>query len=312
MRLATFNVQNLRLRGQGSGARFDGAVDRNDSAGALPADQGLDDADRQLTARVIAECNADIVALQEVFDQRTLDAFDARYLTPLGASYPYRLCLEGNDGRSQDVAVVSRYPIDFFETAAHVTFGDLAIEPPNGFASDQRLFRRDCLSVQICGLWCFVCHLKSDGDSAGRSGALRYAEALGIRRLIERRFQHPSRAKWVILGDVNVQDQGRDGDAVDHSIDPLFGGFSFDLIDQLKDPNGRWTHYHSASDHRSCPDRILLSPLLAALNPNAFPHIMRQGMARRAGGAEPRYPECGAFRPRASDHALVWADIATG
>ena len=85
MRIATFNVQNMRLRRPDGQPRLDGARDGDmpeDSTGAAAA---LDPIDRALTARVLAEADADAVALQEVFDQRTLDYFHDAVLLPVGA-----------------------------------------------------------------------------------------------------------------------------------------------------------------------------------------------------------------------------------
>ncbi|MBR9843261.1 MAG: endonuclease/exonuclease/phosphatase family protein, partial [Rhodobacteraceae bacterium] len=105
MRLVSFNVQNMRLRG----SHLDGARDRDMPEDLGPAAPLLDDYDRKLTAKVLAEANADVIALQEVFDQKTLDHFHDAYLLPTGtAPYPHRICLPGNDGRGLDVALLSR------------------------------------------------------------------------------------------------------------------------------------------------------------------------------------------------------------
>jgi hypothetical protein len=62
-----------------------------------------------MTAKVIAYAQADIVAMQEVFDAQTLDFFYEHFLLPAGSlSYPSRICLPGNDGRGLDVAVLSK------------------------------------------------------------------------------------------------------------------------------------------------------------------------------------------------------------
>jgi exonuclease III len=86
MRIATFNVQNLRLRHPGGEDRLDGARD-----GDAAEDAALDPVDRRLTAAVIRDMRADVVALQEVFDSETLDHFHDRVLVPGGvAPYPHR------------------------------------------------------------------------------------------------------------------------------------------------------------------------------------------------------------------------------
>ena len=111
MRLATFNVQNMRLREVAGTPHLQGAQDR-DEAEAAP-DSALDDIDRRLTAAVLAAIDADVVALQEVFDRDTLDFFHDRVLMRTGcAPYPHRVCLPGNDGQGLNVALLSRRPPD--------------------------------------------------------------------------------------------------------------------------------------------------------------------------------------------------------
>ena len=80
MRIATFNVQNLRLSGSPAGARLSGAQDRDDSGASMADDRALDPIDRLLTAAILKRADADVVALQEVFDQETLDHFHDHYL----------------------------------------------------------------------------------------------------------------------------------------------------------------------------------------------------------------------------------------
>ena len=82
MRLATFNVQNLRLR-QRQGTVLDGAMDQDFDDQPRSVEQDI--ADRHMTAKVIAEAKADIVALQEVFDAETLEFFYTHFLLPAGS-----------------------------------------------------------------------------------------------------------------------------------------------------------------------------------------------------------------------------------
>ena len=89
MRVLTFNVQNLRLRNPQGRDRLDGARDGTD--GTDPQARALDFADRRLTAQVLARADADICALQEVFDRETLDYFHDRLLVATGvAPWPWR------------------------------------------------------------------------------------------------------------------------------------------------------------------------------------------------------------------------------
>ena len=100
MRIATFNLQNLRLRERKGQLVLDGALDNDFDDRPRSVEQDV--ADRELTAKVIADAQADIVALQEVFDAETLEFFSEHFLLPAGApDYPPRICLPGNRWQSQ-------------------------------------------------------------------------------------------------------------------------------------------------------------------------------------------------------------------
>jgi hypothetical protein len=103
MRIASLNLQNLRLLRDGGRAHLHGARDRDE-----PAMPEHDEPDRRLTAGLLAATGADVLALQEVFDAESLDFFHDHYLAPVAGPYRNRLCLPGNDGRGLDVAVMAR------------------------------------------------------------------------------------------------------------------------------------------------------------------------------------------------------------
>jgi len=303
MRLATFNVQNLRLRRTGGVARLDGARDRDATA---PDDPALDRIDRRLTAEVIRSIDADVLALQEVFDQDTLDHFHDAVLRPTGAApYPHRVCLPGNDGHGLDVALMSRRAPDALRSHAATTAADLGLADPPPEVARGPLFRRDCLAVRFGALSIYVCHFKAPWPDRERARAIRRAEAEGVRRIVETDHPDPAAADWIVLGDLNQADP-RAGDA----LAPLRGGFAVDLMARL--PAGAdWTYRDAAADLQGRPDAILLSPALAARFPEALPRIFRAGTdpaaAARAG---PRFHAVGAPRPHASDHAAVYVDLA--
>ena len=130
---------------------MDGARDYD-----LPEDLGrkataLDPIDRRLTAAVLREADADLVCLQEVFDQATLDYFHDAVLVPSGAKpYPHRTCLHGNDGRGLNVAAMSKLPFENFIGHAAETPHSLNIDPIPSVGNHDRIFRRDCLRGDVC------------------------------------------------------------------------------------------------------------------------------------------------------------------
>jgi endonuclease/exonuclease/phosphatase family metal-dependent hydrolase len=286
---------------------LDGARDDDIEIDLAPAASTLDKADRRLTARLIAEADADVVALQEVFDQETLDHFHDQYLLTEGVRpYPRRICLPGNDGRGLDVALMSRVPVERAESHTALMPADLGLDDVPGHP-DQPIFRRDCLEVEIADLTLFVCHFKAPHPDAEAAWPVRRLEALAVRRLIERRFPAPERGLWVILGDLNEPDAAS---ARETAIAPLLGDFSCDLFKRLE-ASERWSYYEPMSARYSQPDAFLASPALAAVFPDARPKILRAGLgtevARYTGR---RLSGVGRHRPHASDHAAVVVELA--
>lgn len=301
MRLASFNVQNMRLRAD----HLDGARDRDMPQDLGPAAPLLDDYDRALTAAVIGETGADIIALQEVFDQPTLDHFHDTCLRDAGiAPYPYRICLPGNDGRGLDVALLSRVAPQAIQSHAHLTPAHLGLDAPEGLSPETPLFRRDCLEITFPALTLFICHFKAPYPDAAATWPVRHLEACAVRALIQRRFETPATENWLILGDLN-QPRHEDPPATA----PLTSGFAVDLVARL--PAGsRWSYHDTMDDFYARPDAILASPALAQRFPKARPELIRSGLAyeaRRYHG--PRLDTVGTHRPHASDHAALVLDL---
>lgn len=291
MRIASFNVQNMRLR-PGPPPVLSGARD-----GDAPGPRGTPDtdaADRRLTAQVIALTGADVIALQEVFDQATLDHFHDHWLRPLGgAPYPWRICRPGNDGRGLNVALMARVAPVRVRSHAALSPRDLGIG-----GQGTPVFRRDCLEVDLPGLTLFVCHFKAPWPDPARAWALRRAEALALRALIAARWPDPAAARWLVLGDLN--EPACPGPA---AIAPLTeGGFAVDL--------GRAAGWSFGDGRlRGRPDRMLASPALARANPRAHVRVLRAGISRATPDPVPRLRGVGWQRPHASDHAALVVDL---
>ncbi len=306
MRLATFNLQNLRLRHRQGRHVLDGAVDQDFDD--WPRSINHDIADRLLTAKVITEAQADIVALQEVFDAESLDFFHDQFLRQAGSPpYPARICPPGNDGRGLDVAVLSNRQPARIKSHAHLTGADLRLTDLPAYLRDHRLFRRDCLELEFETFTLFVCHFKAPYPDTDKAQTVREAEARAVRRIVENRFPKPESERWMIVGDFNEPNLG-DQNAIS-ALAPLKQGFSEDLLDRLARGTD-WTFEAPDTHLRSRPDRIFLSPRLARGYPDVVPQIVRTGMTRYlsdpgsfASGDEQRN------QSHASDHALVYADF---
>lgn len=304
MRIATFNMQNLRLRTREGRQVLDGATDQ-DMLG-IENSLALDLADRKQTARVITEAGADIVGLQEVFDPAALDFFHDEFLLRDGLPYPFRYCLPGNDGRGLNVGALSRRRPAKVVSHAVLTGADLGLWDLPSHLRDHRIFRRDCLELDFEAVSVFICHLKAPYPDAEKAHAIREAEARAVRKIIETRSSRPEQERWIILGDFNEPAKGQEPWA--SALAPLGNGFAVDLFDRLT-PAASWTYEMPDSHLRSCPDRILLSPRLAREHPDARPHIIRSGLSAPTESLTlSRQPEA-ASRPHASDHALVYVDL---
>lgn len=300
MRVATFNLQNLRLRSRDGRLVLDGAADQD--MPAVGRSLALDIADRRQTAQVIKAAGADVVALQEVFDLAALDHFHDSFLLPAGSpAYPHRYCRPGNDGRGLNVAALCRVrPVDIVSHAA-LTGNDLGLSDLPSDLRDHRLFRRDCLQLDFETVSLFICHFKAPYPDAAKAHTVRQAEARAVRRIVESRFERPDQERWVILGDFN--EPARPGGAAASALAPFRDAFAVDLLDRLA-PGADWTYEVPGTHLLSRPDRIFVSPRLAREFPQARPRIIRSGMHGISPG-----PDGQEFRPHASDHALVYADF---
>ena len=184
------------------------------------------------------------------------------------------------------------------------------------------IFRRDCLEVDVetggTPLTLYICHFKSMqalspcGDARGETAPIRFAEANAVRRIIERRFGgHAAGANWMICGDLNDYYEIDGIPDAKTSLAPLLAdNFAVNVMER-RPAEDRWTHYHPGSDQHAQLDYILLSPRLAAANPDAVPEIIRKGQPYRVPRLEneQRYPRIGWERPKASDHCPVVIQI---
>src|SRR5690606_37082 len=186
------------------------------------------DDNRQLTALAIAATHADILCLQEVDNAAALRAFEYGYLFKMiGSGYRETYTSSGNDSRGIDVAIMMRnetrdgQPIELVRVTshAHITFEEFGLYSaalaPLNIGPNERIFRRDCLEVdlKIGGrpLTLYLVHFKSMGPPRnglnGRDASMpiRLAEAAAVRRIIETRFGAARTAgkRWMICGDFN-------------------------------------------------------------------------------------------------------------
>ncbi|WP_331371428.1 endonuclease/exonuclease/phosphatase family protein [Sinorhizobium chiapasense] len=332
LRLATFNIENLMSRFDFSGFRNQLKQDRVLRLFDVRSEaeyQRLEEArtiahtddTRQMSALAIADCDADILCLQEADNMAALQAFEYGYLFRMvGNGYRQKYLIEGNDSRGIDVAVLMREetrdgrPIECLDVKSHagLTYADLDLfndELAQTNRPGDRIFKRDCLEVdlRIGGrpLTLYVVHFKSMGPARegldGRQATmpLRIAEAKAVRHIIESRFGRGRTADkmFAICGDMNdyqekveIRGDRRNGYEFVPSEEAASALDIFTLDGFVENPMlrrpvlDRWTLFHSRGPeerHLCQLDYIWLSPALASRNAGRVPEIIRAGQPFR-------------------------------
>lgn len=314
----------------------------------------LEDDKRQMTALAIAEANADLWMLQEVDSLASLQAFFANYVHRIADHrYGHFNLSTGNDRRGIDIAFAARRDLIAPESVTVIshkdlTFGEVDVHDADlarlGIGPHDKIFARDCLAVELSwrdrSLTLFGCHLKSmnNGRDDGRAATLplRRAESRAVTRIIKDHFGPDWRAhNWIVLGDLNGYRHGIGplGEIIDEGpsgIEGLTDHFAVDVMAGLP-AHERWTHFrrfwsedrqHLVETHMPL-DHILISPALAAANPEPKVDVIRRGQPYRVpldprapdrsisrlSAANDRYPRVGWDRPKASDHCPLVAEI---
>jgi endonuclease/exonuclease/phosphatase family metal-dependent hydrolase len=181
--IGTFNVFNLF-------DEYDDPYHADEGTAAKPKEQ------LEKLAETIRTVNADVLALQEVESRGYLERFVAAYLGDLG--YRHVVCIESNDRRGIDCAVLSRLPVGPVTSYRHLRF-------PGGAGEEMR-FRRDLLQVRIEPAACraftvFVVHLKSKRGGADATEKYRLGEARQARKILDGCLERDKDALFLICGD---------------------------------------------------------------------------------------------------------------
>jgi len=251
----------------------------------------------QMTARVIHDIGADILAVVEAEDRTTLTRFNTQMLRAAGAQYSQIMLIDGNDERGIDVGLMTRPGHVIESIVSHV----------DDLAGADRIFSRDCPEFRVrVGddvVLVLVNHLKSKGFGApAESNARRKAQAQRIREIYEERRAEGNEF-IVIVGDMN---DTPDSDP----LSPLLGDGS-DLKDITEHPkfesDGRPGTYKNGTASNKI-DYLLLSPALFKKVTGG--KIFRKGVwGGKHGTVFPHYDEMTLEIHAASDHAAIYADI---
>ena len=262
------------------------------------------DQDKQFTAQLIREINADVVALQEIESLEVVELFVRKQL---GGMYPYCVSISAHDVRQIYSAIISKYPIGCIRTNRHEiskTGGRNGHHVP--------LFPRDCLEVEIVipnprnphkkhSLWLFNNHFTSMSRGRLDTYERRQEQADFVAHRIEELYKPTEyRDNFIVLGDLNDKNDEQT------SLHSLLQHEGLENVVERLPKGQQWTHYYAQENTYQQLDYILVSKPLMEINPDVKPKIWRQGLPRRAKlFTGSRYSGIGEHTPKASDHAAV-------
>lgn len=275
------------------------AAGRGDWLGWLELKPGpVNEIGTQMTARVIKDVAADILAVSEADHRPSLKRFNQQ-LMPLVGGVPYEriMLIDGNDDRGIDVGLMTRQSIEIEKMRSHVD-DRTAIGP---------IYSRDAPEFHLRlpsgdRLVVIPNHFKSKGGATAVSNALRLAQATRTRAIYEE-LRAAGQTLVAIVGDLN--------DTPDSApLAPLLQQGStlkdISLHPNFK-PDGRVGTFGNGNRGDKI-DYILLSPALFARVQRA--EYFRKGVwGGKNGDLWPIYPEMERAIHAASDHAAVWVDL---
>jgi endonuclease/exonuclease/phosphatase family metal-dependent hydrolase len=277
---------------------------RDDWIGWLElAVEPVDEIATRMTARVVADLGADVLAVIEAENRPSLLRFDEDLLA---SRYAHCMLIDGNDTRGIDVGLFASSQVDIIAMRSNV-------DTPDPVTGDH-LFSRDCAQYQLrmpsgATVWVLVNHFKS--QSGGGGGDKRARQAQEVRNIVDRLVAAGER-NVVVVGDFNEGPPALD--ALPASLVPLFepGGPLVDAYTlPVFDPGPRPGTFQSCGI-RNRLDYILLSQDLAPLVVSGG--IERHGLWGTPTNVNPPaqwqvYDEITSAEHGASDHAAIFVDL---
>jgi len=260
--------------------------------------EAVNEVSTRMTAKVINEIAADVIAVVEAESRPSLVRFHDDVLTlPQGVSYQHIMLIDGNDDRGIDVAIMARNGFHIESIRSHV----------DDETNNKRIFSRDCAEYHITTpasdeLIVLVNHFKSKGfGSQAANNAKRKQQAERVREIYDD-LRSDGASNVVIVGDFNdtpdsepLKSLLKQSDLKDISEHPSF------------DDQGRPGTFGTGTASNKI-DYILLSPeIFAKVTGGA---IFRMGVFGGVNGTLfPHFPEITKAAEAASDHAAIVADI---
>ena len=258
----------------------------------------VDELATRMTARVIADVNADVLAVIEADDRPSLVRFNRELL---GQQYGSAMLIDGNDDRGIDVGLLARAGFEIGAMRSNVNLTDAV----------GTVFSRDCAEYQVTTpsgvtLHVLVNHFKSQ---SGGGGAKRARQAAAVRRIAQALVDQGSHV--VVLGDLN---EGPAGEALPpanlatlfDAAGPLLSCHELSGFDLGPRPGT-----FDSCGLRNRLDYILISRSLQAAFAGGA--VFRKGLwgTRKTRPDDwETYPQMQASHQSASDHAAVYVDLS--
>jgi endonuclease/exonuclease/phosphatase family metal-dependent hydrolase len=251
----------------------------------------------RMTARVIADVNADIIGIVEAEDRPSLVRFNKELM---GEPYRHVMLVDGNDERGIDVGLMTKTSFTIESIRSNVDTEDNA-----GI-----VFSRDCPEYEVrtpAGntVYFLLNHFKSQ---SGGGGDKRIRQAAQVRRIVDglvARSEHV-----IVMGDLNegpvIADSTAAGlSALYSNNSPLVDAYSLPGFDVGNRPGS-----FDSCGLRNRLDYILISQSLVPFYKGGG--LFRKGLwGSRITRPDdwPTYPEMADSAQQASDHALVFIDL---
>jgi len=251
----------------------------------------------QMTAKVIKEVDADVLAVIEAEDRIALNHFNDQLLEAINSKYRGIMLIDGNDERGIDVGLFTKPGFEVQTIVSHV---DDEID-------GKTIFSRDCPEylVRVSDtkqMLVLVNHFKSKGfGTPAESNARRKAQAKRVQEIYN--LRKTQGVDFIaVVGDFNDTPNSDplkplldDTDLKDIFVHPQF------------DDGGRPGTFGTCSASNKI-DYLLLSPAL--FNRVTSGGVFRKGIFAGANGTIfPHFDEIKKPIHSASDHAAVFADI---
>ena len=266
----------------------------------------IDPVATQNKARVIAEVNADVLLLQEVEDRNSLLEFNNQLLSEFkGVPYRELLVLQGNDGRGQEIGMLTKNGFQIQEVR---TYGN-ELDDNRKPIFNKNLVKYEITTPSQNKICLLSVHLQEQGKDKENSDALRLRQAQRVAEIYQQ-LRSQGQEHVVVAGTLN---------AVSYcfSLAPLFlktdlkelskhPGFNV-AVEKEKDAGNLCMKAYKMGLNIKQKDYILLSPEM-------FSRVKNSGLNRKAAWPEgashwPPYNTIKNEKQAASEHPVVWGEI---